>query len=195
MTSRLVRIILGFVLAPLLAGAVSAAPALAAKSGSWAATGSMNAARMAATVTALPNGQVLAAGGANYNWTPLASAELYNPATGTWTATGSLHTARYGHAAALLQNGEAMVIGGENAIGYTPTAELYNPATGTWSATGSMLVACYGFPATTLQMAWRSSPAATRQQEACSPRQRCTPLPPASGRPPAGWTGPGPCSR
>src|SRR6266853_1619057 len=116
MTSRLVRIILGFALL-LLAGAVSAAPALAAKSGSWASTGSLNAGRMAATITALSNGQVLAAGGADYNWTPLASAELYNPATGTWTATGSLLVARYGFPATTLQNGQVLVAGGNAATG------------------------------------------------------------------------------
>ena len=65
---------------------------------------------MAATLTALPNGQVLAAGGANYNWAPLATAELYTPATGTWTLTGSLHTARYYATATLLSNGQVLAV-------------------------------------------------------------------------------------
>src|SRR6266853_848073 len=143
MTSRLVRIILGFALL-LLAGAVSAAPALAAKSGSWASTGSLNAGRMAATITALPNGQVLAAGGADYNWTPLASAELYKPATGTWTLTGGMHTARYYATATLLPSGQVLVAGGDGPTGALTSVELYNPGTGTWAVTGSMKTARFG---------------------------------------------------
>ena len=45
------------------------------------------------TATLLPNGKVLVAGG-YCNFSRLASAELYDPASGTWTATGSLATAR-----------------------------------------------------------------------------------------------------
>jgi hypothetical protein len=103
---------------------------------------------MAATLTALPNGQVLAAGGANYNWAPLATAELYTPATGTWTLTGSLHTARYYATATLLSNGQVLAAGGDGRVGPLASAELYTPATGTWTVTGSMLAARHSFPAT-----------------------------------------------
>src|SRR5260370_17819313 len=95
MTSRPVRIILGLALVPVLAGAVSAAPALAAKSksGAWATTGSMNAGRMAATVTALPNGQLLAAGRADQHRTPLATAGPHHPPTGTGALTRRMRPA------------------------------------------------------------------------------------------------------
>jgi hypothetical protein len=56
--------------------------------GTWTATSSLAVPRWAHTATLLPNGQVLAAGGANT--TLLASAELYHPGTGRWTATGSM---------------------------------------------------------------------------------------------------------
>ena len=68
-------------------------------------------ARVHHTATLLPNGKVLVAGG--YTTTaPLASAELYDPASGTWTATGSLVTARDDHTATLLPNGKVLVAGG-----------------------------------------------------------------------------------
>ena len=57
-------------------------------------TGSLATARYYHTATLLPNGKVLVAGGLNFPVNPLASAELYDPASGTWTATGSLGTAR-----------------------------------------------------------------------------------------------------
>ena len=54
-------------------------------------TGSLATARASHTATLLPNGKVLVAGGEDSSFNPLASAELYDPASGTWTATGSLH--------------------------------------------------------------------------------------------------------
>ena len=63
------------------------------------------------TATLLPNGKVLVAGG-DAVAQPLASAELYDPASGTWTPTGSLNTARSEHTATLLPNGKVLVAGG-----------------------------------------------------------------------------------
>src|SRR5260370_1128694 len=56
--------------------------------GAWTTTGSLHTARYYPSATLLPNGQVLVAGGyyvdSTYTPVPLASAELYNPATGAW---------------------------------------------------------------------------------------------------------------
>src|SRR5260221_14714513 len=101
--------------------------------------------RCAFTLTLLPNGNVLAAGGFGTNGA-VATAELYDPSTGNWTPSGSLQTSRGSHTATLLPNGKVLVAGGtdfstaENGIS-DPTrasAEIYDPATGTWTPTGSM---------------------------------------------------------
>ena len=108
---------------------------------SWSQTGSLNTPRSGNTVTVLPNGKVLVAGGgASRQY--FDSAELYDPATGTWSYTGSLNTSRAGHSATLLQNGKVLVVGGytanlDNNISIN-TAELYDPVTGVWSYTGSL---------------------------------------------------------
>lgn len=94
--------------------------------GAWTATGSMTIGRYSFVLIALPNGQVLAAGGTNCGGGGLTSAELYNPTTGTWTATGSMTIGNETNWAVLLQNGEVFVVWSDN---------LYNPLTGTWTAT------------------------------------------------------------
>ncbi len=113
--------------------------------GTFRATGSMITARFSHVAALLPDGQVLVAGGspsAPPSAVPVASAELYDPATGAFSATGSMITARFSHAAALLPDGQVLVAGGS--LGPQPfisplaSAELYDPATGAFSATGSM---------------------------------------------------------
>jgi hypothetical protein len=116
--------------------AVSASAAPAA-SGTWTLTGSMNSVRFDDTATVLPNGEVLAAGGATATST-LASAELYNPATGQWGLTGSMNAPRQDQTATLLPGGKVLAAGGSGNSNALSSAELYNPATGTWARTGSM---------------------------------------------------------
>lgn len=91
----------------LVAGGVSGAFLASAEwfdpaTGTWTPTGPLGTARVNHTATLLSNGKVLIAGGENLRELgadPLASAELYDPATGTWTPTGSLGTSRYAHTA------------------------------------------------------------------------------------------------
>src|SRR5437016_3523157 len=58
----------------------------------WSFTGKLNEPRSFPSVTTLQDGRVLVAGGSGSydDYVPIASAELYNPATGKWTITGSL---------------------------------------------------------------------------------------------------------
>jgi N-acetylneuraminic acid mutarotase len=109
--------------------------------GTWTITGSLHTPRIFHTMTTLPSGRVLVAGG---YWTSstavniLASAELYNPNTGTWALTGSMSTPRTGSAAALLANGQVLMAAGENYASSLTSAELYSPSTGKWTLTGSL---------------------------------------------------------
>ncbi|MGD0019812.1 MAG: kelch repeat-containing protein [Candidatus Limnocylindrales bacterium] len=108
--------------------------------GTFVPTGSMMSSRSGATATLLSDGRVLIAGGWGDNSTPLASAELYDPATGKFSPTGSMTTARNG-TATLLPDGRVLFAGGTDDTGTIASAELYDPSTGKFSLTGSMTVA------------------------------------------------------
>jgi len=113
--------------------------------GQWTPTGALHTTRAGHTATLLPSGQVLVAGGSQISpgdIEPIATAELYDPATGQWTLTAALHTARVGHTATLLPSGQVVVAGGStnglDSGDYLDTAELYDPATGQWTPTGAL---------------------------------------------------------
>lgn len=132
--------LLSLIALPLLAS-------LGAQAQSWSFTGSMQQARLYATATLLPNGQVLVVGGYHRGVGGIAIAELYNPATGTFSTTGSLKTGRYSHTATLLNNGKVLIAGGQNSTnGKLASTEVYDPATGTFSVSGSMACACGEVP-------------------------------------------------
>ena len=117
-------------------------------SGTWSATGACTGCGFGEfgrtfTITTLPNGKVLVAGGlSSPSFEPTAAAFLYDPVAGSWSPTGSMTTVRHGHTATLLGNGKVLVAGGCT-IGDCSTAELpplatselYDPATGLWTRT------------------------------------------------------------
>jgi hypothetical protein len=137
--------------APTITGASNAIQVSSAEpSGTFTSTGSMEIARAGHTATLLQNGTVLIAGGEN-SAGPLATAEIYNPATGTFTSTGSMQTARVGHTATLLTTGNVLVTGGNDATGALATAEVFNPFTGSFTpTTGNMETPRVGHTATLL---------------------------------------------
>ena len=107
----------------------------------FATTGSMAVASASHSLTLLPNGKVLVAGGYNSSNGTLSRAELYDPSTGTFSTTGSMITARNEHSATLLPNGKILIAGGHNSSGYINGAELYDPQNGTFTSTGSLATA------------------------------------------------------
>src|SRR5207245_8196710 len=80
--------------------------------GQWTPTGSMTAPRSETehAVLRLPDGRVLVPGGHTAPHAPVASADLYNPATGTWSAAGFMSVLRAGHVAVLLDRGIPLVL-------------------------------------------------------------------------------------
>jgi N-acetylneuraminic acid mutarotase len=118
----------------------------------WVPVGPMTTARDDFTATLLPDGTVLVAGGETSIANPVATAELYNPATRSFAPTGSLGTARDLATAVLLRNGQVLVAGGLNSnLISIASAELYNPATGTWRATTPMNAAGFALTSTLLR--------------------------------------------
>lgn len=107
------------------------------KVGAWTLAERLNIGRGDATVTLLPDGNLLVVGGMNANFrlatgccTNVATAELYDVGKGRWLAAGILQTARNGHTATLLQDGRVLVAGGwvgaqDEHWTATDTAELY----------------------------------------------------------------------
>jgi Galactose oxidase, central domain len=76
----------------------------------------------------LSNGDVLLASGIE-DFTPLATAELYDPSSGTFTATaGPLNVERFDAASVALSDGRVLIAGGTGDSGALDTAETYNPA-------------------------------------------------------------------
>lgn len=109
----------------------------------------MSDGRAAYTVTLLPSGKELIAGGYLRSYVPsvtnreLSKAEIYDPNSREWTETGQMNTARCGHRATLLRDGKVLIEGGFSFGAVEPphtlaSAEIYDPATGKWTATGEM---------------------------------------------------------
>ncbi|MFL5346513.1 MAG: kelch repeat-containing protein [Hyalangium sp.] len=97
----------------------------------------MKQARVAHSATLLPNGKVLVAGGGDTTG-PIASTELYDPATNTWSVSPPLTQARSFHTATLLPNGKVLVVGGVGATSALASTELYDPDTNTWSVSAPL---------------------------------------------------------
>jgi hypothetical protein len=122
--------------------------------GTWSVTANLGGFRMLPSLSLLPNGRVLAAGGLEVSFLfgiPLsagttASCQTYNPATNSWAAAAAMPGARTGHQfnQITLQNGRVLMTGGMSvsvnittqAITTTPltNACYYDQPTNTWTS-------------------------------------------------------------
>ena len=107
----------------------------------FSATGNLLSPRFGHSLTLLPDGKALAAGGETvicnggfcYFAGTAATAELYDPASGAFSATGNMTAARESHTATLLNDGRVLLAGGvayggiNVFYGSTASAELYTP--------------------------------------------------------------------
>ena len=101
---------------------------------------SMTTARREQTATLITAGpllgQVMIAGGIGDQNKPIASAELYDPATNTFKAAGNMTVARTFQSTTALRDGRVLIAGGTDAGDQAlATAELYDPATGKFALT------------------------------------------------------------
>jgi hypothetical protein len=127
--------------------------------GNWTLTGSLNTPRQFQQGVALSDGRVLVVGGLGTNgqggFTPLASAEIYDPATAQWSSAGTLTNARYSHTLTLLADGRVLALGGsggttvQNAAPLA-SAEIYDPGTNSWTSASPMTLARTDHTATLL---------------------------------------------
>jgi hypothetical protein len=105
-------------------------------------TGRLTDPREFHTATLLADGRVLLAGGFRDD-VPVASADVFDPATDSFTATAPMAVARVWHTATRLSDGRVLITGG-NPVEWNfsgamhASAELFDPKTGTFSPTGSM---------------------------------------------------------
>jgi hypothetical protein len=92
----------------------------------------MNEGRKFHTLTLLPDGTVLAAGGSTSTATPTAttSTERYDPATDTWTESPAMQTARVYHTAIALGDGHVLVCGDDA----ERSCELFDPVANAWTS-------------------------------------------------------------
>ena len=104
-------------------------------------TADMTSRRVWHTLSSLPDGTVLAAGGETDSCSAnacffagsVATAELYNPSAGAFVSTGNMAIARGSHTATLLGDGRVLIAGGTSYGGIgifggtLDSAELYTP--------------------------------------------------------------------
>ena len=98
--------------------------------------GPMNVPRADHTLTLLPNGNVLVAGGFNDTISSIQSVEIFDPTSNTFSLpTAPMTSPRAEHTATLLPNGKVLIAGGNDASGNSlASAELYDPIAGVFTA-------------------------------------------------------------
>ena len=98
------------------------------KNGQWSDTRPMKDKRGGFSMTLLPDGQVLVAGGVAESGWELKTAELFDPRSETWRVAAPLNVARRNHRTALLPDGSVLVLGGSSFHGnkYLESCEIFS---------------------------------------------------------------------
>lgn len=109
----------------------------------------LRTARAAHTVTVLPSGQVLVAGGMADGGVGLASAELFDPLRNAVQPLPDMAVRRIDHTATLLRDGRVLIAGGYNGE-YLASLEIFDPATRRFQPAGSLTEERSGHTATLL---------------------------------------------
>ncbi|MGD9722930.1 MAG: Kelch repeat-containing protein [Pirellulales bacterium] len=107
---------------------VASAALYDAKSARWQETKPMQDQRAGLSITELPDGQVLVAGGWSSKGLEFKSAELFDPGTETWRPVASMIVARRNHRTALLPDGSVLIMGGSSFLGgsYLSSCEIFS---------------------------------------------------------------------
>ena len=97
-------------------------------------------ARAAHTMTVLPGGDLLVAGGCDVDGCASATTSTFVLSGTSATRVADLAQARDAHTAITLADGQVLVIGGFAGEGQAPlaSAELFDPVLGRWTTTGSL---------------------------------------------------------
>lgn len=106
----------------------------------WQYTASMNVIHWDAGMIELDDHTAMMVGGFDANVNPIATCEIYNPATATWSLTGDLNVPRAYACLIKLANGHILSISGSTSTYGTASdaVEEYNPALGTWAIVGHL---------------------------------------------------------
>ena len=83
--------------------------------GTWSSTEDMPKASIGHTLTLLPDGRVLAAGGVhptNIHYGVYSTTEIFDPVTNSWSPGPELSEPRAYHSATLLPDGRVLLVGG-----------------------------------------------------------------------------------
>jgi N-acetylneuraminic acid mutarotase len=113
------------------------------QTGSWSETDKMANARFGHDAILLPDGRVLASGGANSagHCVFMPTAEIYDPRYEKWSNISPMGAARGFHISALLPDGRLLIGGGwalPACFTATGSTEVYDPVTNRWNFTGNM---------------------------------------------------------
>ncbi len=114
------------------------------KANRWSMTAPMGVPRLDQSVTLLPDGSVLVAGGTDDRLAILKSTEIYDPTQDRWISAAPMGVARSGHVATLMANGDVLVVGslGDDTNRFVnpslTSAEIYDPRTNMWVTVASL---------------------------------------------------------